>query len=132
MKNIKNFQGIVIENDVILDLNGCYIAATSAVDGAVIVIDSGATVKLTDSRSGGYVKVEYSAWQKFMSVIQNNGTLTVEKVTLNGANLNNTGAAGIINDGTLTLDVSAVITVKKAAELQNNGTFYMKQEVPVG
>ena len=122
LKNLRNNTGIYVSGgkNVVIDLNGYYFTSNCAVDGAVIVIEEGATAKLTDSRGGGYVKVEYSAWQQFNCVIKNIGTLIVEGITVNGANLNNTGAAGIINDGTLTLN-GVTISVKKAVELQNNG-----------
>ncbi len=122
LKNIKNTTAIVVSSgNVTIDFNGYYYTVTSAVDGAAIVVGESATVKLTNSRGSAYVKIEYSAWQQFTSVIKNNGNLTVEKITLNGGNLYNAGSAAIVNNGTLTLNDNATISVNKAEKLQNNG-----------
>ena len=85
----------------------------------MMVVAKGATVKIIDSKGTGYLKVEYSAWEKFTSAILNEGTLILEGVVVNGNNLYNAGAAAIVNNGTLELN-NAVINVKKAADVIGN------------
>ena len=122
LKDLRNSTAIVVGKgkNVVIDFNGHYFTSNSAADGAVIVVEGEATAKLTDSRGGSYLKVEYAGWEQFICVVKNNGTLTVEKITLNGGNLYNAGAAGIINNGTLTLADNVIINVSKAEKLQNN------------
>ena len=125
LKNVKNASAIVVKagKNVVIDFNGYYYTVTTAVNGAAVVVEEGATAKLTNSRGSAYVKIEYSAWEQFSCVVLNNGTLTVEKLTLNGNNLYNAGSAAIMSNAAATLNVadSTVIQVGKADTIKTVG-----------
>ena len=121
-KNFKNATAVVIEGveDLKIDFNGFWFAATEDVDGAALVVKSDASVLLKDTRGGSYLKVDYSAWDKFDCVVENEGALVVENLTINGNNLFNADAAAFINNGDLTLEPAANVMVKKAAMVIGN------------
>ena len=115
LKNMKIAEAIVIESgNVTIDFNGYYYEVSSNATGAALVVKSGATVTLTNSKAYSdscRLAVDYNYHTYFTCLILNQGTLNVSNFRLNGANLHNVGAAVINNSGSVYLGEGTVVTV---------------------
>ena len=115
LEKVQNGNALVIpaNKKLTIDMKGFYYAVKVAQNGAAIVIEDGAEVKLISSGANSMVKVEYVTYWMFDSVIKSNGTLTLENVTVNGNNLFNDGARAIVNNGTLNLRGDIAINIRQ-------------------
>lgn len=112
--------------NITIDFNGKYYAVSQVSQGAALVIEAGAQVKLIDTVGGGKLEAMYAAYTQFDTIVKNAGNLTVENVTLNGNNLFKAGAATMVNSGTLHLKEGTVVNINRSTKnsLINNGEFF--------
>ena len=114
---------LIINKNVTIDLNGYSYAVSDVKFGTVLAVEGG-KVTLKSTGAAGELIARYDNYEKFSSVITNNGTLFIENVTVNGNNLFVAGTATIINNGTLTFGEGAELNVnyKTKIALVNNST----------
>ena len=106
---------LVVSNNARINLNGKTYSVKNVTGAAALVIKNNAEVEIY----GGTLRADYSAWDKFDSLVKvESGKLVVKDATLNANNVLKAGAAVFANDGTV--ELTNVTVNKKAAEYKGN------------
>ena len=128
MSDKKDMPTVVIPagKKLTIDFNGKYYAVSQVSQGAALVIEAGAEVQLIDTVGGGKLEAMYASYSQFNTIVNNTGNLVVENVILNGNNLFKTGAATMVNSGTLRLKKGTVVNINRSTKnsLINSGEFF--------